>query len=210
VYRPKAFDIADIAEIHDIIERSGPAHLVSMSDGALVTSILPMLLDRSRGEFGTLLGHLARPNEQWRDVDTSVEAVVIFTGPDAYVSPSFYPSKAETGKVVPTWNYVTIDAYGPLIVHDDREFVEMVVRGLTAKYEGRRAEPWSVDDAPAQYVEAMLGGIVGVEVPITRLEGKAKLSQNRGAADAEGVVAGLSAGTPMERDVAELMRAIIS
>jgi transcriptional regulator len=206
VYRPKAFDIDDVAEIHAIIERSGPAHLVTLNEGALFTSVLPMLLDRTRGELGTLIGHLARPNAQWRTVDPSVEAVAIFAGPDAYVSPNFYPSKAVNGKVVPTWNYVTVNAYGPLVVRDDRDFVEMVVRGLTHKHEDRRADPWAVDDAPREFIDAMLGGIVGIEIPITRLEGKAKLSQNRGAEDIDGVIAGLSPGTAMEADVAELMR----
>jgi len=205
MYRPAAFDIADVAEMHEFIDASGPAHVVSMNAGRLFASMVPLLLDRDAGEFGTLYGHLARPNEQWRTVDATVDALAIFAGPDAYVSPTFYATKAATGKVVPTWNYVAVHASGPLVVHDDKEFVRDVVHRLTSRHEGRRADPWAVADAPADYIEAMLGGIVGIEVPIARLEGKAKLSQNRGADDVDGVIAGLADGTPSEREIAALM-----
>ena len=208
MYRPAAFDISEQSAMHDFIDGCGPAQLVTPNGGRLTASIVPLLLDRSVGEHGTLVGHLARPNPQWRNLDGSVEALAIFTGADAYVSPTYYPTKAETGKVVPTWNYVTVHAHGPLLIHDDKQFVERVVRGLTQKHEGRRPEPWSVDDAPAQYIDAMLGGIVGFELSITLLEGKAKLSQNKSRADIDGTIAGLSDGTPAEREVAAMMRDI--
>ena len=208
MYRPAAFDIGERSAMHDFIDRCGPAQLVTSNGGRLTASIVPLLLDRSVGEHGTLVGHLARPNPQWRNLDGSVEALAIFTGADAYVSPTYYPTKAETGKVVPTWNYVTVHAHGPLLIHDDKQFVERVVRGLTQKHEGRRPEPWSVDDAPAPYIDAMLGGIVGFELSITLLEGKAKLSQNKSRADIDGTIAGLSDGTPAEREVAAMMRDI--
>jgi len=208
MYRPAAFDIGEQSAMHDFIDGCGPAQLVTSNGGRLTASIVPLLLDRSVGEHGTLVGHLARPNPQWRNLDGSVEALAIFTGADAYVSPTYYPTKAETGKVVPTWNYVTVHAHGPLIIHDDKQFVERVVRGLTQKHEGRRPEPWSVDDAPAQYIDAMLGGIVGFELSITLLEGKAKLSQNKSRADIDGTIAGLADGTPAEREVAAMMRDI--
>jgi transcriptional regulator len=205
VYRPKAFDVDDIATIHDLIDACGPAQVVSLNAGRLAVSMVPLILDRSAGECGRLIGHLARPNPHWRDVDPSVEAVAIFVGPDAYVSPSLYPSKRETGKVVPTWNYVTVNAHGPLLVHDDKEFVRDVVERLTTRHEARRADPWAIADAPADYIDAMLGGIVGIEIPITRLEGKKKLSQNRPVEDVHAVIAGLRSGTPTEQAVAELM-----
>jgi len=208
MYRPAAFDISEQSAMHDFIDGCGPAQLVTSNGGRLTASIVPLLLDRSVGEHGTLVGHLARPNPQWRNLDGSVEALAIFTGADAYVSPTYYPTKAETGKVVPTWNYVTVHAHGPLLIHDDKQFVERVVRGLTQKHEGRRPEPWSVDDAPAQYIDAMLGGIVGFELSITLLEGKAKLSQNKSRADIDGTIAGLADGTPAEREVAAMMRDI--
>jgi transcriptional regulator len=147
--------------------------------------------DRSVGEHGALLGHVARPNDQWR-AEPVGEALVIVRGPDAYVSPAWYAAKAEHGRVVPTWNYVTAHVYGELVVHDDPAWVEDVVRRLTAKHEAGRADPWSVDDAPPAFVAGQLRAIVGVELRITRIEGKAKLSQNRSAADRAGVVAGLT------------------
>ena len=129
--------------------------------------------------------------------------MAIFAGPDAYISPSWYATKRETGKVVPTWNYVAVHAYGELVVHDDPVWSADLVRRLTDHHEAARDEPWSVDDAPADFVRAQLRAIVGIELPITRLEGKRKLSQNRPAADVAGVIAGLAAGSPTERAVAD-------
>jgi transcriptional regulator len=156
--------------------------------------MLPFVHEPAAGEHGALYGHLARNNDQWRRPAIG-ESLVIVRGPDAYVSPSWYASKAEHGRVVPTWIYVTAHVYGRLVVHDDPGWVEAVVRRLTAKHEADLAgeRPWSVDDAPRGYVEGQLRAIVGVELCITRIEAKAKLSQNRPQADIAGVIAGLAA-----------------
>ena len=144
----------------------------------------------SAGQHGALHGHLARNNAQWKR-ESLGEALVIVRGPDAYISPGWYASKAEHGRVVPTWNYVTAHVYGRLVVHDDPVWTENLVRRLTAKHEARRDHPWSVDDAPRHFIEGQLRAIVGIELEITRIEAKAKLSQNRPDADVEGVIAGL-------------------
>jgi transcriptional regulator len=191
VYVPASF-AADDATVRELLAHHGAADLVTSTASGLVASFLPFLHDPHAGEHGALLGHLARTNDQWRAVPEG-EALVIVRGPDAYISPSWYPSKAEHGRVVPTWNYLTAHVYGRLVVHDDPVWVEDVVRRLTAKHESGRADPWSVDDAPPSFVAGQLRAIVGVELRITRIEAKAKLSQNRPAADRDGVVAGLTA-----------------
>lgn len=201
MYRQQVFAVDDIESIHALIERRGVAQVISLCEGQLHASMLPLLLDRDRGPLGTLVGHFARANPQWRTFDPSVDTLAVFTGPDAYVSPGFYASKVETGKVVPTWNYVTIHAHGTMTVHDDAAFVEGVVRRLTSHHETGRTDPWSVDDAPADYVAAMVRGIVGVEIEITRVEATEKLSQNRPAQDIAGVITGLADGTALDREV---------
>ncbi len=154
-----------------------------------------------------LIGHLARANPQWRDLADGVAALAIFHGPHAYVSPSWYATKQETGKVVPTWNYVAVHAYGRLKVFDDPDRLYEVVGRLTEVHEADRAEPWSVTDAPAGFIRSQLKGIVGLELGVERLEGKWKLSQNRPVADREGVIAGLGQRpAESERQVADLMR----
>jgi len=211
VYRPPFSDMGDLAEMHDFVRTAGPAHLVSVnvSDGidTLVSSIVPLLLDTDLGEHGSLVGHLARPNPQWRALSTDIEALAIFTGADAYVSPSFYATKRETGKVVPTWNYSVVHVYGRLVVHDDSSWVGDLVSRLTERHESPRDPPWAVTDAPPEYIESMLRGIVGIELAITRIEGKRKLSQNRSIADVDGVIAGLGGGTAAMVAVADDMRA---
>jgi transcriptional regulator len=160
--------------------------------------MLPFIYLPEVGEHGALYGHVARNNDQWRKSATG-ESLVIVRGPDAYISPSWYPTKREHGRHVPTWNYVTAHVYGQLIVHDDTSWVEDVVRRLTVKHETAKAlspaggPMWSVDDAPRQYIEGQLRAIVGLELVITRIEAKAKLSQNRDPVDIEGVIAGLAA-----------------
>ena len=205
MYRPAAFDVPAIAQLHDAIDVSGLAHLVSLTADGLTASVVPLLIDRDRGLNGTLVGHLAKANRHWRDAAAGTESMAIFAGPDAYISPSWYATKQETGKVVPTWNYEVIHAYGALVVHDDPLWLEQLVRRLTDHHEAGRPEPWSVDDAPADFIGGQLRAIVGIELPITRIEGKRKLSQNRSAADVAGAIAGLSSGTPTEREVAARM-----
>ena len=204
--------MTDVADIHAFIDSAGPAHLVTLNAGAdggqqMIASVVPMLLDPSAGEHGSLLGHLARPNHQWRDVADGVEAMAIFTGRDAYISPTFYATKAETGRVVPTWNYEVVHAYGRLVVHDDAAWVTNLVTRLTDRHEQQRAAPWSVDDTPAGYIDTMAKGIVGIELRITRVEGKRKLSQNRSTADIDGTITGLSQGTVDEQSIARSMAA---
>lgn len=184
--------------------------------GALVTSgaeglfatHLPLLVDRTRGPHGTLQGHIARANRHHRYADAEAEALVIFTGPDAYITPAWYASKAEHGKVVPTWNYVAVHAYGTLRFVDDPAFLRPHLEALTARHEAGREREWSLSDAPAEYIGQLERAIVGVEITITRLEGKWKMSQNRPGADIDGVVGGL-ADSPghMDRLVAEIVEA---
>jgi transcriptional regulator len=191
MYVPAHF-AADDAAMTDLLTRQGAADLITVTEQGLLATMLPFIYDAGAGERGALLGHLARNNDQWKTPALG-EALVIVRGPDAYISPSWYPSKAEHGRVVPTWNYVTAHVYGRLVVHDDPGWVEDLVRRLTGKHEAASERPWSVDDAPASYVAGQLRAIVGVEVAISRIEAKAKLSQNRPEADVDGVIAGLRA-----------------
>jgi transcriptional regulator len=191
VYIPPLHQEDRVDILHDAIRRTGLATLVTLTGDGLIASHVPMLLDPDPAPYGTLLGHLARPNPQARGATPGVQALVIFQGPDAYITPSWYATKRETGKVVPTWNYVTIHAYGPVEFFPDTERLRAIVTRLTDRQEQARAEPWAVTDAPADFIDGMLKGIVGFAVPITRLEGKWKMSQNRPAADRAGVIGGL-------------------
>jgi transcriptional regulator len=207
VYVPAHFAAPDDETVRDLLRHHAAAELVTSTTAGLMATLLPFVYDGSEGEHGRLLGHLARNNDQWRE-PTLTDALVIVRGPDAYVSPSWYASKREHGRVVPTWNYVTVHVHGPLVVHDDPVWVEALVRRLSEKHEGHRGEPWSVDDAPPAFVAGQLRAIVGIEVPITRLEAKLKLTQNR-PADVDGVIAGLDAdGTPSSVAVADAMREV--
>ena len=193
--------------IFEFIEAHPFGILVTTSPEGLFATHLPLLLDRARGPQGTLLGHIARANRQHELDVGDTESLVIFNGPDAYISPSFYPSKQEHGKVVPTWNYVAVHAYGRARYSSDPEVLRAHVGRLTSHHEAKRAAPWSVADAPADYIDQMLRAIVAVEVEITRLEGKWKMSQNRPAADIDGVVAGLDASSDQrEREVAAVVQ----
>jgi transcriptional regulator len=191
MYVPAHF-AADDEVLGELLRNHGAADLVTLTDDGLVATMLPFVYVPEAGEHGALHGHVARNNEQWK-LPARGESLVIVRGPDAYISPAWYASKAEHGRVVPTWNYVTAHVYGHLLVHDDAEWTEDLVRRLTGKHEAGREHPWAVDDAPRAYIEGQLRAIVGVELQITRVEAKAKLSQNRPAADIDGVVAGLRA-----------------
>jgi transcriptional regulator len=210
MYVPAHF-AADEAVVRDLLERHGAADLVTVTAEGLVATMLPFIYvpgsgadeagghgggGHGAGGHGSLHGHLARNNPQWKLAASGdyayPSALAIVRGPDAYISPSFYAeSKPAHGRVVPTWNYVTAHVYGSLIVHDDPAWTESVVRRLTAKHEAGSSRPWSVDDAPRAFTEGQLRAIVGVELVISRIEAKAKLSQNRPPADVEGVIAGL-------------------
>ena len=184
--------------VHELLTKHGAADLITLTDDGLLATMLPFAYEPSVGSRGALYGHVARNNDQWRKPARG-ESLAIVRGPDAYVSPSWYAAKAEHGRVVPTWNYVTAHVYGRLLVHDDPAWVEAEVRRLTAKHEAARlaspgqAMPWSVDDAPRQFIEGQLRAIVGLELQITRIEAKAKLSQNRPVGDMVGIVDGLAA-----------------
>lgn len=207
MYVPPAFAEDDVAVLHASMRAARLANLVTATAEGLVASPLPLLLDETEGSQGVLYGHLARANPQWRAAPLG-EAMALFMGPDAYVTPSWYATKRETGKVVPTWNYVAVHAYGPVEFFEDAGRLLEVVTRLTNLHEGPRAEPWAVADAPEPFIRSQLRGIVGLRMPITRLEGKRKLSQNRNAADRAGVAAGLAASNrATDRQVAALIPA---
>ena len=192
MYAPGFTRIDDLADIHATMRAHPLAQFVTATADGLLASPLPMLVSPDEGEFGTLYGHLARPNPQW-STPALGEAMAIFMGADAYISPSFYATKAETHKVVPTWNYETVHAYGTVEFFDDPSRLLDIVTRLTERHESGRAAPWAVSDAPADFIQSMLKGIVGLRMPISRIEGKRKMSQNRNAADRAGVAMGLIA-----------------
>lgn len=207
MYVPDHFRPTD-DEIRELLTRVGAVELVTATEGGLLATMLPMVYDApgSRdgiGAFGALLGHVARKNPQWQ-TPTLGASLAILRGPDAYISPSWYATKREHGRVVPTWNYVVVHAHGRLLIHDDAAWLEENVRRLSIKHEAERAEPWSVDDAPASYIAGQLRAIVGVELLIDRLEAKTKLSQNRSSGDIDGVIDGLEADS--EQAVSAAMR----
>ncbi len=207
MYRPAAFDVADRDELFDLIERAAFGHLVTVGPSGFDATGLPFVVDRDGGSAGRLRGHVARANTQWRSID-DVAALVLFPITDGYVSPSSYPSKAEHGKVVPTWNYEVVHIHGAVQIHDDPEWVRTVVTDLTDRHEAARSteSPWAVTDAPVDFIDRQLRAIVGIEVQIESIEGKRKLSQNRSVADRLGAAAAL-ASSPRRGDqaVAEAM-----
>ncbi|MGE8145997.1 FMN-binding negative transcriptional regulator [Pseudomonas frederiksbergensis] len=207
MYNPSSFAIKDLPDMQQQILDTRLAILVTHGEQGLQASHIPVLLDAEQGPNGTLYGHFAKANPQWQELQNGAEAMVIFAGADAYVSPGFYPSKAEHGKVVPTWNYVAVHAYGVAEVFTDANRLLNLVSALTDRHEAGRAQPWKVADAPADYIDGMLKAIVGFALPIQRLEGKRKLSQNRNAADIAGVREGLAASPDaQDQALAHLMR----
>lgn len=201
MYTPPAFREDDPLELRRMMREARLATLVTATAAGLQATPLPLYLVEKEGALGTLYGHVARANPQW-SLAPAGEALAIFLGADAYVTPSWYATKAETGKVVPTWNYSAVHAHGPVEFFDDRARLHAVVSRLTDMHEADRAEPWAVTDAPEPFVAAQLKGIVGVRMPISRLEGKRKLSQNRSEEDRIGVAQGLAASPrAAEREV---------
>jgi transcriptional regulator len=191
VYVPTHFSEDRIDVLWQFMRESGLATLVSMTAGGLIASHAPLLLDPDPAPYGTLIGHLAKANPHAHAADPGIQTLVVFQGPDGYITPSYYAAKQEHGKVVPTWNYAAVHAYGVLEAFDDPVRLREVVTRLTDRHESGRAQPWAVSDAPPEFVTGMLRGIVGIALPIARLEGKVKMSQNRPAADQTGVVEGL-------------------
>ena len=167
--------------------------LVTLTSEGLNANHIPFLLDPDPAPHGTLRGHVARANPVWRDIAAGAEPLVVFQGPQAYVTPSWYPRKRQTGKVVPTWNYLVVHAYGPVHAVHDPAWLRAFVNRLTQRFEETRPDPWRLDDAPVDYVAGMLQAIVGIEMPVNRLVGKWKASQNQPAADREGALRGLAA-----------------
>jgi transcriptional regulator len=192
MYIPKHFEETRVETLHDLIRAHPLAALVTLTRDGLDANHLPFEIDPEPRPFGTLRGHVARANSLWRNVRPDLEALAIFQGPEAYISPSWYPTKQETGKVVPTWNYAVVHVHGPLRVIEDREWLRAFVERLTNRHEAGRRDPWQVTDAPADYVDRQLGAIVGLEMSVTRLIGKWKVSQNRPPHDQDGVVEGLA------------------
>ena len=191
MYQPPHFREDRLEVLHALMRAHPLGLLVSGGPGGLMANPVPFLLHADMSERGTLHCHVSRANPHWRELQTVAECLVVFQGPQRYITPSWYETKRATGKVVPTWNYATVHAWGPPRVIEDTEWLRANVEALTRAHEGPRPAPWAVDDAPPDFVAAQLRGIVGIEIPIDRIEGKWKVSQNRTDADRAGVVAGL-------------------
>ena len=209
MYLPSHFEETRPAVLQALL-RAHPLGLLVTTDeqGAPVVDPIPFMLMPERGPLGTLVGHVARANPVWRTRPGAPEALVIFQGPDGYISPNGYAVKAEHGKVVPTWNYAVVQARGPLVVLDDNAAAHALVNRLTDHHEAAQRKPWKVGDAPDDYIAGMLRAIVCIEIPLTALVGKYKLSQNRSAADRAGVMAALQAdAAPAGQALAQWMQA---
>ena len=207
MFTPPAFRQDDLATLHQQMRSSPLATVVSQGAGGLLASHLPLLLVPEEGEFGTLYGHFARANPHWRELAQG-ETLAIFQGPQGYISPGWYPSKAEHGKAVPTWNYIAVHARGQArLIEEGAQLLQLVSR-LSDQHEAGRTQPWAVSEAPADYIASMLRAIVGFALPIQRLEGQWKLSQNRDPADHAGVRKGLAASSAAsDQELARQMNA---
>lgn len=206
MYLPPHFRVDNLNTQHELIRNHPLGLLVSCGTGGLMANPVPFVLDAGTGALGCLRGHLARSNGQWAELGQTPEALVIFSGLDHYISPSYYPSKQEHGKVVPTWNYIQVHVYGHVVIHEDAGWLRAQIGALTDQHEGKRAAPWAVDDAPEAFIAAQMRAIIGVEIHIHRIEGKWKLSQNRTEADQLGVHKGLNTE---DNNTARLMAAMI-
>ena len=207
MFVPPHFEEARAEVLAALIRAHPLGTLVTLGARGLNANHLPFLLDPDPAPHGTLTGHVSRANPAWRDFDREVQALVVFQGADSYITPSWYPTKRHTGKVVPTWNYAVVHAYGFLRVVEDATRLRAIVERLTAEHEASRPQPWKASDAPPEYIEQMLRGIVGIEIAIARLVGKWKASQNRDRADRDGVAEGLRGlGDPAAAAMAELVR----
>jgi transcriptional regulator len=207
MYQPPHFREERLEVQHELIRTHPLGMLVTLGGAGLMANPLPFCLDASASPLGTLKAHLSRANAQWRDFDPTREALVIFQGVEAYVTPSWYETKRQTGKVVPTWNYAVVQAYGTLKIVEDPAWLMRQITEMTMGQESGRSEPWSVEDAPASFVAAQLKGIVGVEIEIARIEGKWKVSQNRPEADRRGVARGLRQSDDAAQRMADLVEA---
>jgi len=207
MYVPKQHEESDVSVLYALIKAHPLATWVTHSGEQLLVNHIPMLLDKARGEFGTLVGHVARANPVWHSFSATVPSIAVFQGPESYITPSWYPSKHAHGKAVPTWNYAVVHAHGVPRAIEDRHWLLEHLNQLTDLHEADQALPWKVADAPKEFTDRMVGAIVGIEVPVTRLIGKWKVSQNRPEPDKLGVVAGLlGRADARSRDMATLVQ----
>ncbi len=207
MYEPPLHREDDLEKQHALIRARPLGLLVSHGPQGLLVNAIPFLVDPNASRLGTLSAHMARANPQWRDLAQSPDVVVVFQGADHYVSPSWYATKQETGKVVPTWNYVMVQARGAARIIDDDGWLSRQIAALTKTHEGGREKPWAISDAPADFIALQRRAIVGVEIEIAEIHGKWKTSQNRNAADRAGVAAGLAAlGDEEARAMAAIVR----
>jgi transcriptional regulator len=200
MYLPPHFEQTDPAAVAGLIAAFPLATIVLPSAEGLVANHIPLQLSAGEGTHGILRGHVARNNDLWRMADATQEAVVIFQAPDAYISPNWYPTKQETHEVVPTWNYAVVHAYGPIVIHDDEKWLRGVIGKLTKSMESDQPKPWNMGQAPREYTAALLREIVGIEIPVSRLIAKWKMSQNRIEADRQGAATGLRAAGESHRE----------
>ena len=191
MYIPHHFKETRLEVLHQLIKQVPFCSLISQSERGLVANHLPLLLDTTTPPFGVLRGHVARANPVWKDFSDSVESLVIFQGPDSYISPSWYPGKSEHGKVVPTWNYIAVHVTGIPQIMDDRTWILNHICELSDTHEAFQEVPWKVSDAPKEFIDQMMLAIVGIEIPITSITGKWKASQNRSKEDQRGVITAL-------------------
>ena len=207
MYVPKHNEIKDISAMHSLIESHPLGAWVTVTDGILAANHIPFMIRIENDGFGTLVGHVARANTVWQDFNKEQDSMVIFQGDQAYMSPSWYPSKHEHGKGVPTWCYMVVHAHGMPVIHEDPEWLLQFVNELTDVHESKQDEPWKVSDAPDDFINMLLGAIVGIEIPITMLTGKWKLDQNRTESDRAGVIDALtSTNEPESQRMAEHIR----
>ncbi len=208
MYIPAHFAAADPEQVATFVDQAGAADLVTFDGSQLTATLLPVIWDRSAPPHGRLLGHIALANPQWRTARPDVPGLAIVHGPEAYISPSWYQLKKQAGRAVPTWNYTTVHFTGPVTFHQDAEWLRAIVTRLTRKYEEGRAQPWRIQDAPPAYIDGQLRGIVGIEMTVTRVEAKEKVSQNRSSEDRAGVVTGLrESADPGAQAIADLVEA---
>ena len=191
MYQPPHFREDDLGVQQALIRAYPLGLLITAGASGLIANSVPFHLDADASEKGTLRLHLARANGQWRDVAAGAPVLAVFQGADSYITPSWYQTKAESGKVVPTWNYAVVQARGPARVIDDAAWLLAQINAITGQQEGQREQPWSVGDAPEDFIRAQLKGIIGIEIEITAIEGKWKVSQNRPVTDRESVAKGL-------------------
>ena len=207
MYQPPHFREERLDILHALIHAHPLGMMISVGpDGEPEANVVPMLLDETRGDKGVLQCHVARANPQWKMLAENGRVLIVFQGPDAYITPSWYETKRQTGKVVPTWNYAMVQVRGNATVHEDGEWLGAQVRRLTQSHEGQREQPWAVDDAPEAFIASQLKGIVGVEIEITAIEGKWKVSQNRPVEDRAGVAKGLE--TEAASDAPDMARLV--